>query len=445
VFSWSRGSNVLALFLFVPEALLLRTETDTPPPMQQFTMPTSGQFPNESYLDGLRNDPESSVAVVYNEFRGPILRAFADLEVADKDAILFFQMAVTDAARMARTGEVPVSLPFPIFLHTLSVAHCYASKGIQELPEAAPAGCNEEAWRQMPEPTTLRETQAKTAGWAIVPDLDPECHSALLNEPKESDDDETSSRENQNTCKEQVLRAIQAPASSELPAWLLPALRDTDGCAAWQRTQELEQGRHTEQAPVPQESNRIWRWVVLVFLITVVGYSAFQFFFRPKTAAEVFADNFAPPGSLIADMEARYGAEMGNDSVSARPNTCLMLLSEADAYYQASNYESALEPLLLIVTDSSAICQSDAWYFLGIIQLQLEEPASAVQCFAKIEDIERYGEDLYWYQALAFVQMAKGNPLLRDRAIRAVEQAIGNIQNPKRRSKAEEMLTNLSR
>lgn len=408
-------------------------------------MPVTGQFPNESYLDGLRNDPESSIAVVYDEFRGPVLRAFSEMGVPDQDAILFFQMAVTDAARMARTDQIPDSTPFPVFLHALAVAHSYASKGVPELPTEAPAGCDAAAWRRMPAATTLRETQAKTAGWAIIPELEPECRAVLLEEPEDSDADDEAAREKRNDCKEHVLRAIHASVSSELPAWLLPALRDTDGHAAWQRTQELEQGRHTENPPAPPESNRIWRWVVVVFLVTVVGYSAFQFFFRPKTAAEVFADNFAPPGSLIADMEKRYGPEMGNDSVSARPNTCMFLLREADAYYQASDYESALEPLLLIVTDSLAICQSDAWYFLGIIQLQLEEPASAVQCFAKIDDIERYGEDLYWYQALAFVQMAKGNPLLRDRAIRAVEQAIGNIQDPKRRARAEEMLTNLSK
>lgn len=407
-------------------------------------MPATGQFPNESYLDGLRDDPESSIAVVYNEFRGPILRAFSEMEVADKDAIFFFQMAVTDAARLVRAGEAPEWVPFPIFLHTLSVAHWYASKGVSELPATPPAGCDAEAWRRMPAATTLRETQAKSAGWAVMPELEPECRTVLL-DASDVDENDEAAQEKRNACKEQVLQAIHASVSSELPAWLLPALRDTDGYAAWQRTRELEQGRHTENPPAPPESNRIWRWVVAVFLVTVVGYSAFQFFFRPKTAAEVFADNFAPPGSLIADMEKRYGAEMGNDSVSARPNTCMFLLREADAYYQASDYESALEPLLLIVTDSLAICQSDAWYFLGIIQLQLEEPASAVQCFAKIDDIERYGEDLYWYQALAFVQMAKGNPLLRDRAIRAVEQAIGNIQDPKRRARAEEMLTSLSK
>ncbi len=406
-------------------------------------MPITGQFPNESYLDGLRNDQESSIAVVYNEFRRPILQIFADKNMAEQDAIHYFQLAVIEAARMARAREIPASVSFPESLHALAMAHFRASTDAPESPSVGSFERDRTGWIPVPAPEALRETQKKCTVWAILPDLDPECRTALLDESGGSE-----MEEKRNTCREQVLRALRqenASALSELPDWVLPALRDAAGYSAWLHTQELEQGWRADTPAPAQESNRIWRWAVAVFLVTIVGYSAFQFFVRPKTAAEVYADNFSPPGSLMADLRARYGAEMGNDSVSARPSMCMLLLREADAYYQASDYKSAIDPLLLIVTDSAAICQSDAWYFLGIIQLQLEEPTTAVQCFAKIDDIERYGEDLYWYQALAFVQMAKGNPLLRDRAIRAVEQAIANIHDPKRRARAEAMLTNLSK
>ncbi|MFN0013856.1 MAG: hypothetical protein ACKVU2_04855 [Saprospiraceae bacterium] len=409
-------------------------------------MPITGQFPSETYLDGLQNDPESSIAVVYNEFRTPILRAFLSMGVTEKDAVFFFQAAVVDAACMARRSEIPASVLFPDFLQALATAHLFASKGVAELPLEVPPGVSS-GWTDMPAPAVLRETQANAKAWACLPDLDPACRSALIMEPEEAGAD-VEWLKKRESCKEYILQALTAKNTSpyaELPEWVLTALRDVDGHMIWNRMQTLEQGWRTDKPPVPPESNRIWRWVVAVFFVTVVGYSVYQFYLRPKTAAEVYADNFAPPGSLIADLQKRYGAEMGNDSVTAHPSMCMMLLREADAYYQASDYKSAMDPLLLIITDSSSLCQSDAWFFLGIIELQMEEPTTAVQCFAKIEDIDRYGEDLYWYQALAFVQMAKGSPLLRDRAIRAVEQAIGNMRDEKRRVRMETMLKNLSK
>ncbi|MCB9305774.1 MAG: hypothetical protein H6565_04195 [Lewinellaceae bacterium] len=52
-----------------------------------------------------------------------------------------------------------------------------------------------------------------------------------------------------------------------------------------------------------------------------------------------------------------------------------------------------------------------------------DQPALALECFAKIEDLEHFGEDIYWYQALAIVKLAEINPLLKEKARRAVERA----------------------
>jgi hypothetical protein len=62
--------------------------------------------------------------------------------------------------------------------------------------------------------------------------------------------------------------------------------------------------------------------------------------------------------------------------------------------------------------------------------LQLDEPELTVQCLAKIPDLDRFGEDLYWYQALAFVKIAVQNPARRDIARRAVERARSNTEVP---------------
>jgi hypothetical protein len=91
-----------------------------------------------------------------------------------------------------------------------------------------------------------------------------------------------------------------------------------------------------------------------------------------------------------------------------------------------------------------AVCHSDALFYVGIIALVQEDPELTLECFSKIEDLEHFGEDIYWYQALAFVKLAEKNPLLRDKAARAVERARSNTQDSLRRVQAEKMLEHLA-
>ena len=411
-------------------------------------MHSTGQFPNETYINGLRDNPDSTLDVVYDEFRPAILQAVTALGGSAADGAVFFQAAVNDAARLVRTRQAPAEVPLPDLLEIFARAHYrdWLAEHEQPVPETGAAEAAEIApLAHLLSPETLRSTRRNIFAWKQLQRLDVECRHSLQ-QPPEAAAPETAEQEppteTWNDCADQYRKLIDVTETT-LPAWALTAARDTDGFSVWQRTHALEH-RWAEGLPAAPESNRAWPWAIAALFIVAIGYGAYQFFFRPKTAAEVFADNFAPPASLMEDLDVRYGAEMGNDSVSARPNRCVMFMREADAYYRAKEYEAALDPLLLIVLDSTSICQSDAWFFLGIIQLHLEDPATAIQCFAKIEDLGRYGEDLYWYQALAFVQLAKENPLMRDKARRAVERALGNTREPNRRAQAEKMLQNLS-
>ena len=412
---------------------------------------TTGQFPNETYLNGLRDNPESTLAVVYDEFRRPVISAVTARGGSEADGAVFFQAAAVDAARLARAGQAPAIIPVLQWLEALSLAHY--RDWLEERGQSVPIEGElpeENIAAMLPDSAALRNTRSHIFAWKRLQRLEPACRQQLLEQaqlPAEETPDagEPEHPENQSDCTRQYLTQLQntAAAPETLPEWALAALRDREGYAVWKRTQALE-NQWSAGEPVAQEPSRIWPWAIIALLVVAVGYGAYQFFYRPKTAAEVFADNFAPPPSLLDDLGARYGAEMGNDSVTARPNECMRLLQEADVYYRAKEFEAALDPLLLIVLDSTSICQSDAWYFLGIIQLELEDPATAIQCFAKIEDLTRYGEDLYWYQALAFVQLAKENPLMRDKAHRAVERALGNTNDPARREQARKMLQQLS-
>lgn len=411
-----------------------------------------GQFPNETYIAGLRDNPDSTLAVVYDEFRQPVIRSVTAMGGSEADGAFFFQTAVIDAARFARSGILPANLPFLSFLKTLSKAHykdwLEATNAEAPGPGEPPEPDAQLVDAQIPDRATLLETRRRIQVWAQMENLDSDCRAALFLLPAAPEAVATAVETGalDETCREQFRKIVQEPdaPAGEIPDWALAALQDRNGYAVWQRTQELEKEWAVDK-PVAPESNRVWRWAMALLLLVAIGYSVYQFYYHPKTAAEVFADNFVPPTSLLEDFGARYGPEMGNDSVSARPNQCIQLLQEADAYYRAKEFKAAMDPLLLIVLDSNSICQSDAWYFLGIVQLQLEDPTTAIQCFAKIEDLQRYGEDLYWYQALAFVQLAKENPLMRDKARRAVERSLGNTRNPKRRAQAESMLKNLSK
>jgi tetratricopeptide (TPR) repeat protein len=124
---------------------------------------------------------------------------------------------------------------------------------------------------------------------------------------------------------------------------------------------------------------------------------------------------------------------------------CQIMFETADKQYRAGNYELAQEPLLMLVIDSTKTpCQSDAWFYLGLVRLTMDDPQTAIECFAKIENLEAFGEDLYWYQSLAFVRLAVSDPSRRDLARRAVERALANSSKPERKQKAAEMLKDLS-
>jgi hypothetical protein len=88
-------------------------------------------------------------------------------------------------------------------------------------------------------------------------------------------------------------------------------------------------------------------------------------------------------------------------------------------------------------------CRSDALFALGIVNLKREEPGEALQCLAKIDNIEAYGEDLYWYQSLAFVQLAKQSAGLRPVARKAVERFLENTRDEQRKIDAKKMLEQL--
>jgi tetratricopeptide (TPR) repeat protein len=383
-------------------------------------------FSTKAYFDGLRQDAQFGTSVLYSLFRSDVQRLTA-LGLSEGEAASCFRLAVNDMARLAQAEQVPEEMPMEAFLEQTTLAHALLMR-----PGLAAS------WPEHPllDEAALRLTQQKAVVWSVLERLDPSCRDLLLTAPASVE---------AVPCAEALQEVL---GNDDVPAEVrVVALQDAEGFHVWQyagRHEQLYQSSAPAQ-PIPEEANRsAWRWAVLVLISVIVAYAAYQFFSRPKTLAELYASNFNPPRSLLADWEQRRNAIASKEEASTVTEDCLMFLREADAAYQTGDLRNAMDPLLLIVLDTASACQADAWLYLGIIQLRLKDPITAMQCFAKIEDLERFGEDVYWYQVMAYLQIAQNSPHQRERVAKAVELAIPNIKNPERRAQAQALLENLT-
>lgn len=370
------------------------------------THPT-GRLENEIYAAGLRNADETVLLSIYEEFRQPIIRAVGAQGGSDADGAVFFQAGVVEAAQLARADQLPADLPFFYVLKGLSLAQfqSWRLEREQTIPDDVPASPEEpHVDHLIPSDEALQATRRKIYAW----------------------------------------KHYASDPTAETPDWAQEALEDAEGYAVWKQSAALEQKMQDSDAPPATRRRDIWPYIMFGLLLLSFAIGLFNYLSRTKAPAEVYDENFTPPESIEADLDARYGPARGNDSVSVRPSECERLLREADFLYKKGRLDDAQEPLLLIVLDTSSICHSDAWFYLGVIRLELDDPDGAIDCFSKIEDLDAFGEDIYWYQALAFVKMAEHNPGLKSRAERAMQRALGNMRDSTRRKQAEKMLKNLS-
>jgi tetratricopeptide (TPR) repeat protein len=351
---------------------------------------TEENLSNEEYINGLGEANEAVLKSVYTEFRQPVVQAVTALGGSEATGKVFFRTAIIESARLARTGAIRNEVSFFYQIKALALAHYrdWLIEREQPLPESEPNPEDLDLLFVAPDSDTLRETRGKTDAWKKGEQTDDEIYPLW-----------------------EKLRTIEHQLSDE----------KTTG-----------------------SKNNFARNLFIVFVLLTVAWLLWLYLFRSMTPAEVYDDNFTLPESLMADLSQRYGSERGNDSVTARPNTCEFYLRQADQFYKNKDHESAQAVLYEILEDSLAVCHSDALFYIGIIALEQEEPELALECFSKIEDLEHFGEDIYWYQALAFVKLAEKNPFFHDKAARAVERARSNTQDSLRRLQAEKMLKHLA-
>lgn len=448
---------------------------------------SSGTLSHQQYINGLRDADPSVLISVYTEFRAAVVRAVTMLGGSEADGGIFFRAGLVEAARQVRAGEFAENEPFFFQIRELALAHyrdwlaerlsderilvkkppiAFADTEEQETdfqqgefeqneepqvisnPETPSTETQEEPAQHpqatgflIPTPETLRLTRQSIYAWRYFERLNPSEQRDVFSSIETGED----SLALQQYCS---LLKITPAENTGLPQWVLHALRDTEGYHFWQKTQDLERKIAAREPLVspPADSSNKWVSRIILMLIVLVGiYWAYNYLFRAAAPREVYQENFQPPASILDDLDNRKAADtMSLAPLPDRPVACEDMLRQADANYREKDYSSAAEILYRIAEDESlSSCHADAWFYLGIVGLQLDDPGTTLQCFAKIDNLDRFGEDIYWYQALAFVKLAEGQPQLRDKAERAVERAMGATSQPDRQAKAQEMLDQL--
>jgi hypothetical protein len=459
VFSWSRGSNVLAL-LFSGYSERVRELTLTYLCFLNsgiIVTQTEELFPDFDFWSALNNADPAVIEKTYLHVRPQAIAAVVSAGGSSADGSVFYRVAFIHSARLAQADRIPADISFHDYVVVLSTLHYrdwrmerHLEAPAQEFSEHAPAidmPASDElrdlrwsVWARRQFFRMNRDERNQIQELADDAALEPEARRFSTEEDAVAGGYGTSLQHYKYLLPEQT-----AAWTGVLPAWVLTALTDPHFIKIWDQTQLFEQKRSGAAEQSPQTSH-FWRNAFVVLGIATLIALAFQFFFQSQseTPGEVYSDNFSAPESLLADLASRQALSPDKDSLGLRPADCDQAFAEADAAYQDKDYREAAAALAQLLDDSHKACQSDAYFYLAIVGLQLNEPELTIECLSNIEDLDRYGEDIYWYQALAFVKLAEQNPLMKEKAVRAMDRVISNTEIPERREQAQKMLEQLN-
>lgn len=409
----------------------------------KIVQPTDSSFSEHQLLLGLSNADPDTLKFIFTDLRPSVVKSVQALGGSPADGNVFFQTALMDTAQMARSTQFPEDAAVKEVLIELAKQH-YSDWTKRNTPsEPSPEIPTEDldaeplapAW--MPSDDALKATRQHIYVWKTLNKLSSGCKATLLELPIEEE----------TTCKTELAIALSKGSTNPdptLPGYALDALRRRQDYQIWTTIRKYEE--YTEKGltldgKAPKTDNTVLKYAFLTLLFMTLGYGLYSYFNRPKPAGEIFNQNFAPPQSLMTDMNRRFE---NDTSGIEKPERCADIFRDADAFYGQKNYSAAADVLLQMVdNDELSPCHADAFFALGIISLKREEPGDALQYMAKIDNIEAYGEDLYWYQALAFVQMAKRSSSYRTVARGAMERFLENTRNEERRQQGETMLKEL--
>ncbi len=413
-------------------------------------------LPNQSYIDGLQTNDIHLLESLISAGQPMAVAAIRAEGGSQADGELMFQVAILELANSIHTNALPEGLPLLNHLEELALAHYIdwreergvtgGKSDLSKFPENA-----------VPTSEQLRHTRRQYVAWSKYARLTPECQTTLRSElgwanyrPVDIEDKTVHSE----AFFDGVARyrdllgtsATEGVVENGLPTWATEAVLDEKGYDLWQKIQQVIKSTAEQRIVVQQKKQTRRNWAVVGTLVGIVLLAWLYNWWTRPVAVVIYKDNFAPPESMVADMQARYSQLAADDSTTVHTADCEQLFRVADEFYQKKEYGQAAEELEnLLDENEQSPCQSDALFYLGIIGLQLDQPTYTLSNFAKIEDLAHFGEDIYWYQAMAFVKMAEKQPETKERAARSLERAIGNIQDSVRRGQAQKMLEKLSK
>lgn len=413
-------------------------------------------LPNQSYLEGLRNNDSNVLEAIFLAGQEPTAAAVQAMGGSRADGELMLQVGVLEMANALRQNDLPEDISFMTQVKNLALLHFIdwrVERGLT--PEAEPAAHAGVAL-QVPTSEQLRTTRQYFVAWSKYARLAPDCQATLRSElgwdyyrPQGAEEGQPHSAKFQDCVAR--YRELLGPSATEgavqngVPMWATTAIMDEKGYALWRKIQTAGKTVVQQQVETRQRTQTRRNWIIVGTLVGIVlAYWLFSWLNRPS-AAVVYQDNFAPPQSLIADMQARYSHLAADDSTTVHTPACEPLFETADRLYQQKQYGQAAQELEGMLEDELSPCRSDVLFYLGLIGLEMDQPAYSLSSFAKIEDLEHFGEDIYWYQAMAFVKMVEKDLEKKDTAVRALERAISNTQDTARREQAQRMLDKLNR
>ncbi len=363
---------------------------------------------HDDYLHTLQQGDEAGLREMYEAYCRTL--SFRQ-QVGDADPALVFQTSALHLARLDRQGLLPAGLSPEAMFDTLNTTYreSWDESELTDGPLDDDYIGDGPNWLDADE---LQYTQQQITDWQSALSTDP----AFVPDTPDDQADFDLWRQLQHITEAGAADLEPLHMAELQPAELPPVVE-----------------------PTPRAS-RFWPRALAGFALLTCGYAVYQMATGQSNAGAIFDENFSTPKSLLADLNQRYPE---GDTAGVRVN-CGELLRMADESYQQERYDEAVGPLDVITMDTTAArCHADAYFYLGVIYLKLEKPGEALQSFAKIDNLDAYGDDLYWYQALAFVQIAHYRPDMRPVARRAVERAQGNTTDPERREQAEKMLQKL--
>jgi hypothetical protein len=388
----------------------------------------------------LRYGGTQDYADLYKNIYPTVVQAIGRLGGNAADGRAFGTAALVDAAHLARTDQWPGEHSVEEVVTRLAAAHYrfwLAERG-GEVAIGDPASGTDTPPDPTPEwlqPDDLRSTRSQIFTWKKLHQLPIQQREALFADPKNA------------PARAALLSLLRpnAPATDELPEWAEAALTNLEGYYFWKKTHDLESRQSGELPPSATEgrvtAGGVAKYVFAGLLVSTIGLALFMWLSRPKPVGEVFESNFEPPKSIWQDLQQRYAADT---SGVERPAACDELFLRADRFYQEKNYAEAAGALATLLDELDlAPCHSDALFFLGVMHLEAGDPEDGLAALSKIENIEAYGEDLYWYQALAFVKMAQRESRYRPIAERAMTRFLENTRDETRRQQGEKMLDEL--